>query len=678
MVDLIPVLKCRNNFPDFARLLGVFLLIFGIFVQSVHGFIRCKNGIFSNENGKEIFFKGVGLGGWLVAEGYMLHFPGYGSPTSINAQVVDVIGEQNAQLFWKNYRQNYVNRQDIARIAELGYNSIRLPFNYRLLSPEDQPGVYLEDGFGLLDQFIDWCSEYHLYVILDMHCAPGGQNADNISDSDGQEARLWTETSNQDRTVDIWQHIAQRYANDTTIVGYDLLNEPVLPNGHSATELRNLYIRITNAIREVDENHIIFIEGNWYATDFTSLTPPWETNMAYSFHKYWNDPSAATIQNYLNIRKTYRIPFWMGESGENSNHWFASVVKMLQDNDVSWCWWTHKKFETTTSPFSAQLPNGFQTLVNYWNGQGSKPSESFALSILMLFTENLKLEKCTYHPDVIQALFDSSFLTQSHSFTVLTIPGKINCVDYDFGGNNVAYSDKDFERIRYDQYTPWNQGGQYRNDGVDIEKSNDAQGPEYSIGWIESGEWVAYSVQVASAGNYELHLRIASISDAGRLQLLDDNKPLTNVVSIPKTGGWYNWDTVKIEGITMQAGLHKLVLKFINSGFNIDQMEFVKISGAGSINKIPQNFELGQNYPNPFNQSTCIPYYLQEKKTVRLEIVDLSGNVIFSDVTNGHQGQDFFYWNGHDQKNKPISSGIYFYRIKAGNRWKTKKMVCLR
>ncbi len=655
------------------------LLLLAFWWESIpaYGFVHCKNKTFVNEQGKEVFLKGIGLGGWLVPEGYMLHFPGFGSPTSINAQVVDVIGEQNAQLFWKTYRANYVNEQDIARLAELGYNSIRLPFNYRLLSPQDQPGVYLEDGFALLDQFIQWCAQYRLYVILDMHCAPGGQNAGNISDSDGEVARLWTDTTNQSRTVDIWKTIAARYANDTTVIGYDLLNEPVLPQGHSATELRNLYMRITNAIRQVDSNHIIFVEGNWYATDFTALTPPWDANMAYSFHKYWNEPTQASIQSYLNMRQTYGVPLWMGESGENSNHWFARTVRLLQENNIGWAWWTHKKFETTTSPYSAKLPDDFQTLVNYWNGQGSKPSQAFALSVLMRFAENLKLDKCTFLPDVVDALFNTQFFTQSKPFAANEIPGTIACVNYDLGANGVAYSDADYERTQFDSYTPWNQGGQYRNDGVDIEKSNDAQGSEFSVGWIEAGEWLNFSVQIASAGTYEAQLRVASLNGGGQLQLKCDGGLLTTI-TVPKTGGWYNWTTLTVPDLSLPQGNHSLQLSFLSGGFNINQIEFVKVNGMGSANEPPQTFELGQNYPNPFNQSTRIPYVLTRPGTVQLDIFDLAGHRLFTARQNSSGGAGFFLWDGHDSAKNAVSSGVYFYRVQSAGARVTKKMVCLR
>lgn len=112
------------------------------------------------------------------------------------------------------------------------------------------------------------------------------------------------------------------------IGGYDLVNQPnwELPGG---TLLKALYKEITDTIRTVDTNHMIFIEGNWFANDFTGLTPPWDANMVYSPHKYWNYNDKASIQWVLNIRDTYNVPIYFGESGENSNAWFRDAIKLL-------------------------------------------------------------------------------------------------------------------------------------------------------------------------------------------------------------------------------------------------------------------------------------------------------------------------------------------------------------
>ncbi|MCK4688718.1 MAG: cellulase family glycosylhydrolase, partial [Candidatus Marinimicrobia bacterium] len=350
-------------------------------IQYSFAYLHTQGKEIVDSNGNPVLLRGIGLGGWLVPEGYMLHIPGYGSPTSIRNRIVDLIGEADTEQFYEIYRANYVNEEDIILIAEWGFNSIRLPFNYRLLSPEDQPGVFLEEGFQVIDSLLIWCERNDLYLILDMHCAPGGQNPDNISDSDG-EAKLWTIPANQTRTVEIWREIAERYADEEWIGGYDLLNEPVLPQGYDNSYLRSLYIQIRNAIREVDNNHIIFIEGNWYATDFSQLTPQFDVNMVYSFHKYWNVTNQSSIQNYLTLRSSYNVPLWLGESGENSNSWFFECKQLMEDNNIGWCWWTHKKIETVTSPLSSPISFAYQQVLDYWNGQAPRPSSIFTKAAL--------------------------------------------------------------------------------------------------------------------------------------------------------------------------------------------------------------------------------------------------------------------------------------------------------
>ncbi|RMG43502.1 MAG: glycoside hydrolase family 5, partial [Methanobacteriota archaeon] len=434
--------------------------------QSVWGYLHTQGQQIVDTNGNPILLKGYGLGGWLVPEGYMLHIPGFGSPTAIRNMILDLIGPQNTEQFYAAYEANYVSAADIQQIAQWGFNSIRLPFHYNMLY-DTTTGTFKEDGFALMDTVLAWCEQNNLYLILDMHCAPGGQNKDNISDSDGIEARLWTEPSiYQPMTIKIWKEIATRYANEPYVGGYDLLNEPVLPQGYSNQVLRDFYIQLTDSIRLVDSNHILFIEGNWYATDFSLLTPPWDNNMAYSFHKYWNDTTVGTIQYLLDIRSQYDVPLWLGESGENSNPWFYEVVKLMEQRNIGWCWWAHKKLDTITSPLSAIIPPDYQVVLDYWNGQGGQPPVGFATNALLQMAEALKINNCIYHEGVIRALTDPDFGLQSEPFTNLTIPGIINAVHYDFGTQGIGYTDADYRNIGG---SVWNHGWQYRNDGVDIE-----------------------------------------------------------------------------------------------------------------------------------------------------------------------------------------------------------------
>ena len=204
--------------------------------------------------------------------------------------------------FYEAWLNNHVTKADIDSLASWGFNSIRLPMHYNLYTlpiqqePVSGEQTWLEKGFELTDNLLSWCADNEMYLILDLHAAPGGQGMDEaISDYDPDLPSLWESAENREKTVALWRRLAERYADEEWIGGYDLINEVNwnLPNN---TMLRNIYMDITAAIREVDNNHIIFIEGNWFANDFTNLTPPWDDNMVYSFHKYWTLNNTESIQ----------------------------------------------------------------------------------------------------------------------------------------------------------------------------------------------------------------------------------------------------------------------------------------------------------------------------------------------------------------------------------------------
>lgn len=658
-----------------ARQILTLLFLLTITVCPLTAFLHTHGSEIVETDGSPILLKGVGLGGWLVPEGYMLHIPGYGSPTSIRNKIVDLIGSEATEEFYRLYRKNYVNETDIEQIAAWGFNSIRLPFHYRLISPE--PGIFVEEGFLIIDSLLTWCKRNELYLILDMHCGPGGQNPDNISDSPG-EAQMWTVESNQDHTVEIWRAIAERYANEEWIGGYDLLNEPVLPSGYNNTHLRKLYIRIRDAVRAVDDKHIIFIEGNWYATDFDLLTPPFDENMVYSFHKYWNEVTHESVQAYLNIRNLYKIPLWLGESGENSNHWFAESVNLMEENDIGWCWWTHKKVATITSPLSSPMSSNYQTILNYWNGIGPRPSQEFAVRALSEMAQNLGIESCEYRPGVIAALFDDAFMVRPEPYTEHVIPGTIPCVDYDLGKNGVAYYDSDYQKVRFDQAQPWNKGWKYRNDGVDIELCQDAQGAPFNVGWIDEGEWLKYSIDALHGGLYDVVFRIASPTSEGQMELSLNGQIITDAISIPATGGWQNWQSLTVDDLYIPEGKHILGLTFPKGGFNINEVRFRPHSNSLYEEVIPFAY-VGQNYPNPFNRTTRIPLILAHPMEVRVRLFSIRGDLIKTIIEDKFRaGLTEIVWDGTNFNDKEVASGLYFYQVQIGDRARVKSLVLLK
>ena len=639
---------------------------------SSQGFLHVENGEIVDGSGNPVLLKGLGLGGWLVPEGYMLNIPEFGSPTEIENKIEALLGTELANKFWDLYHDNYVAKADIDQIAAWGFNSIRIPFHYKQFSPS--LGEVNQFGYDIVDSLLSWCEPYNMYIILDMHCAPGGQNHGEISDSDGT-ARLWLEQDYKDHTIDIWHSIAEYYTDDTRIGGYDLINEPFLPDGVSSTNLRQLYIDITNTIREVDTNHIVFIEGNWYATDFTSLTPPWDANMSYSFHKYWNDITQGTIQYLINMSESYNIPLWLGETGENSNHWGHEVIQLCESNNIGWNWWTHKKLEKITSPLSAIIDPPYQDIIDYWNGSGSQPSSLYAQAALFGMAENLKIESCEIRPGVIPSLMDPIYGESPRPVTTHSIPGTIAAVDYDIGARNVAYADNDYMNTGNGSY---NSGLSYRNDGVDIEANGDENGLPYNVGWTVAGEWIGYTIEDVSDRTYDLVFRVSS-NVGGGIFFLELNGTNLGVISVPNTGGWWDWDTVTIPDVSVAGGPQYLKMVTVQEGYNIEGFTFSVTSNSEDDGLMIEQFILGQPYPNPFNSSMMIDISVNESGIYSANVLDLNGKII-AEMYIGllDVGNHSIKWNGNNIQGKPSPSGIYFFLISNSKFIESKKLILLR
>jgi chitodextrinase len=146
--------------------------------------------------------------------------------------------------------------------------------------------------------------------------------------------------------------------------------------------------------------------------------------------------------------------------------------------------------------------------------------------------------------------------------TPRAIPGTIQAEDYDTGGEAVAYHDT----------TAGNSGGQYRSDGVDIEATTDTGGG-FNVGWIDVGEWLEYTVNVATTGSYTLEARVASLSTGGTLHVEMDGVNVSGTVTLPSTGGWQNWTSVT-KSVSLSAGSHVMRLAMDSAGFNVNFLRF--------------------------------------------------------------------------------------------------------
>jgi endoglucanase len=365
----------------------VFIILFThALISFSQGYLRSDGEEIVNSKGEKVLLRGIGLGGWMLQEPYMLQLSKVaGTQTEIRKKIESLIGSDNTERFYQSYRKNFITKQDIDSLKAWGFNSIRLPMHYNLftLPVEAEPvageNTWLTEGFALTDSLLKWCRNNQMYLILDLHAAPGGQGNDRpIADVDTLKPQLWESEENLQKTIALWLKIAKRYSKEKWIGGYDLINETNYKM-EGNIPLQELFISLTQEIRKVDKKHIIFIEGNQFANDYTGLLPPWDDNMVYSFHKYWNPATVETIQKYLNIREEYDVPLWMGESGENNNTWYKDAVNLFESNNIGWAWWTIKKIGSNSSIMNISRPKGYQKVIDFWAGKSEAPSSTDAL-----------------------------------------------------------------------------------------------------------------------------------------------------------------------------------------------------------------------------------------------------------------------------------------------------------
>jgi endoglucanase len=414
-----------------------------------------------------------------------------------------------------------------------------------------------------------------MYLILDLHGAPGGQGMDaNISDYDETKPSLWESGANKSKTIALWRKLAERYSREPWMGGYDILNETNWPFSEpDNAPMLSLFREITKAIREVDTHHIIILEGNGWGNDYKGLTPPWDGNMVYSFHKYWTYNTPKVIEFITTLRETYNVPVWLGESGENSNSWFTNCIALCESQHIGWSWWPVKKPDNN-NPLKVKVNSDYKALIDFWEGQGKAPSEQEAFNAVMQFAANHKFENCEFHPDVVDAMIRQPHSTETLPFKPHRIGQTVFACDYDLGRNGYAYSDFDtanYHQSEFGRYTSWNHGHCYRNDGVDIGECNDSvETNGYQVGWTTDGEWLLFTVNADATSRCTLLLRYATDENNPVVHFEIDGKPALGSITLPSTGGWQQWATFDAGEVTFPAGVHKVKFCLDKGSINLN------------------------------------------------------------------------------------------------------------
>lgn len=554
-------------------------------------FLKADGQFIVNEQGEKVLLRGTGLGGWMLQEGYMLKLNEVGQQHRIQQKIEDLIGASATKEFYRAWRSNHTTKADIDAMAKWGFNSVRLPMHYNLytLPVEKEPvkgkQTWLKEGFEMTDALLAWCKANNMYLILDLHATPGGQGNDvAISDRDPSKPSLWESKANQEKMIALWRKLAERYANEPMVAAYDVINEPnwgfestADKNGCKETAnkpLRELMVNITKAIREVDNKHIVIAEGNCWGNNYLGIMPAWDNNLVLSFHKYWNNNSDGELSGILKLRSENNIPVWLGESGENSNLWFADAIRLVESHGIGWAFWPLKKIGFN-NPLQVQPNGGYARVLNYFNGLGERPTREAATHALMqLAQQDIRFENNLFHLDVIDAMFRQPNSTTSIPYVQHIITkngGTIKAVDYDMGTN--TYFDKDSANYYVSiggERTLWNRGNIYRNDGVDIYE--DKNTPEqYVVGNIEAGEWLEYTITAEQAGKYNLSVLVAGDEKNATLQIILNNSLAGSAtIALEK-----KWQEQKLLSVNLQAGNNHLLIKTHAGTYQFANLKFI-------------------------------------------------------------------------------------------------------
>ncbi|RTQ49686.1 hypothetical protein EJV47_12795 [Hymenobacter gummosus] len=377
---------------------------------AAQSFLHADGGRIVNASNQEVLLNGVNLGGWALQEGYIVKpgWPGFNGKqtqgTVKQALYQAGMSDADVEAFYQSYRNNFITKPDIDFLASKGFNCLRLPLHYDLfLTPQQRAvrnavlrgtttyaayvqsltGWYQQnqlfvdpanmEAYRLIDNVLDWAAANNMYVVLDLHAAPGSQGTDaNIADS-LTPLDLWNQPIYQDITERLWSNLAARYRQDARIAMYDLINEP--NNVPSNQQIRGLLQRLINAVRAQNDQHLLLLEGNGWGNDYNYMERrnfANNANLVYSSHRYSGatypldnnvnsaDPGNAnnlrTIGNLTRFRTDNSAPIWVGETGENTDQWMHDAAVALNSVRIGWCHWTYKRFDAVGNAALMRIP----------------------------------------------------------------------------------------------------------------------------------------------------------------------------------------------------------------------------------------------------------------------------------------------------------------------------------
>lgn len=337
-------------------------------------FLKAEGKVLKDNSGKGelVQLKGINAGGYLLQEFWMTP-TGASENVSAEEDIYSVLesrfGKEKREELVSVYQDNYWTETDFDFCKEVGMNCIRLPFWYRNIV--DENGKFYDKWSERIDWFVEEAAKRQMYVILDMHGAPGSQNGSDHSAKDGKDKKEAASEfffgdkaeKNQELYYKIWEKVAEHYKDNPWVAGYDLLNEPYCTYRYNSsmsadqlhTMLWDIYDTAYQKIRKIDGEHLIIMEATWDPADLPAPEKYGWENIMYEYHNYLYDDydnkegkQIANMANKLNLiaRANYNVPSYLGEFAyfNNLEAWDEGM-KLVNDSGMSWTTWTYRVIE---------------------------------------------------------------------------------------------------------------------------------------------------------------------------------------------------------------------------------------------------------------------------------------------------------------------------------------------
>jgi len=534
-------------------------------------FLHAEGTKLINEYGEETQLRGCNVGGWLLIEPWILGID-HRNKIETEKELWDLMfkrfGKEETLHLIKTFRESFFTEDDVRHIAELGMNCIRIPVWWRALMDPEYGG-----DIQYLDDLVDWCRKYRVYLIIDLQGAPGGQAAESSNVGEPADGgALWQDKANIDATIEWWWWIADRYKEEPVIAAYDLINEGTATP--EINDLVNLYDRLYDEIRKMGDKHPIVMEEIW---GYHRLPQPVDmnwSNVLYSFHVYARDSRqghdfAPKLFPTLNRVAQYRnIPIYIGEfntiSAENGGtDEFLRWREVFDYYGWDWTFWTYKKIEP-----DHDINWG---LIGYYNNTPVADFRNDSLETIKKSFERMETSYARENP-LLKACFTAqerwANVNIQHAKGTPLLTLKNACILPAKNGSAIA---------------EW---------GYDIP----------NIGFWGKEDRVAWTFEVARGGAYEINMRMANDLNGNVASIWIDGVHMANI-QLPNSHGWRHYRDASLGVFELSKGRHTLEIGKADShnGFINLQYAWLETSDKSAISLTEDMIRLTPVSMNPLS-----------------------------------------------------------------------------